>query len=112
MFTYIFWLGSSALCAFGFTAILQRLLYRRAIAFSFHDYGHQDDELDIILDDDVCLYHWVLDCPCFDEPVAPTYEYDPYEIVLPFRERIEPPDWVDGWVAPQVKRVAKPKVNK
>jgi hypothetical protein len=115
MFTYILWLVSSAFCAFGFTAILKWLLFvpdERAIAFSFHDHSSHDDELDIILDDDVCLFHWVLDCPCFDEPVAPTYVHDPYEIVLPFRERIEPPDWVDGWVAPQVRWVVKPKVNK
>jgi hypothetical protein len=63
-------------------------------------------------DDDVCLYHWRTDCSCFDEPVAPTYVDDPYEIVLPFHSRIEPPDWVDSWVAPQVKWVVKPKVNK
>ena len=63
-------------------------------------------------DDDICLFHWSFDCSCFDEPVAVTEVHDPFEIVLPFRERIEPPDWVDGWVAPQVRWVVKPKVNK
>ena len=118
MSKYILWLGSSVLCAFGFTAIIQRLLfipeYRERARYrnSYHDYGCVDDELEIILDDDMCLFHWVLDCPCFGQPVAVTDVHDPYEIVLPFRERIEPPDWVDSWVAPQVKWVVKPKVNK
>jgi len=62
-------------------------------------------------DDDICLFHWSFDCSCF-EHIAVTDVHDPYEVVLPFRERIEPPDWVDGWVAPQVKWVVKPKVNK
>jgi hypothetical protein len=62
-------------------------------------------------DDDICLFHWSFDCDCF-EPVAVTDVHDPYEVVLPFRERIEPPDWVDGWVAPQVRWLVKPTVNK
>ena len=79
---------------------------------SSHDYGYVDEEFELIMNDDVCLFHWVLDCSCFDEPVAVTEVHDPYEVVLPFRERIQPPDWVDGWVAPQVRYVVKPKVNK
>jgi hypothetical protein len=117
MFKYILWLGSSVLCAFGFTAMLQRLLLvpehreRARYRNSFHDHSSHDD-LEIILDDDMCLFHWRTDCVCFDAPVVIADVHDPYEVVLPFHQRIEPPDWVDGWVAPQVKWVVKPKVNK
>jgi hypothetical protein len=118
MSKYILWLGSSVLCAFGFVAILQRLLfvpeYRERARYrnSYHDHSFHDGDLEIDLDDDMCLFHWRTDCGCFGAPVAIADVHDPYEIVLPFRERIEPPDWVDAWVAPQVKWVVKSKVNK